>query len=115
MTVKETFFSVDVEDMPRAVAFYVGALGAEVVFESPGWTSLRIASVRVALALVPECTASRVGLHFSVSDLPGACSAVERAGGLVVSTPVEVAPGVVIARASDTEGNAFTLTASSMS
>lgn len=115
MSVKETFFSVDVDNMERGTAFYVNAFGAEVMFESPGWTSLRIAGVRVALALSPECAASRVGLHFSVSDLASARSAVERAGGLVASTPVEVAPGVVIVRATDTEGNTFTLTASTTS
>jgi predicted enzyme related to lactoylglutathione lyase len=113
MTVKETFFSLDVENMDRAIAFYVSAFGAEVAFRSPEWTSLRIAGVRVGLARVPECAASRVGLHFSVSDLASARSAVERAGGLVASSPVEVAPGVRNVRASDTEGNTFTLTASS--
>jgi predicted enzyme related to lactoylglutathione lyase len=106
----ETFFSVDVEDMQRAVTFYVNAFGAEVVFSSPGWTSVRIAGVRVALALSSECTASRVGVHFSVTDLASACVAVERAGGVLVSSPVEVAPGVTIVQATDTEGNTLTLT-----
>jgi predicted enzyme related to lactoylglutathione lyase len=114
MSVTETFFSVDVENMERGIAFYLGAFGAEVLFKSPAWTSLRIAGVRVALALTPECEASRVGLHFSVDDLASARSAVERAGGHIASTPVEVAPGVMIVRATDTEGNTFTLTARGM-
>jgi predicted enzyme related to lactoylglutathione lyase len=110
VSVTETFFSVEVEDMQRATAFYVHALGATVVFSSAGWSSLRIAGVRVGLALNLEHVASRVGLHFAVSDLTIARAEVERAGGFMASSPVEVAPGVVIVRCDDTEGNSFTLT-----
>ena len=108
--VTETFFSIDVEDMQRAVAFYVEAFGAEVAFSSSGWTSLRIAGVRVALALGLEGSRGRVGLHFAVSDLASAGLAVQRAGGSLESGSVEIAPGVVIMQATDTEGNTFTLT-----
>ncbi len=52
--VTETFFAVEVEDMQRAIAFYVSALGATVMFSSAGWSSLRIAGVRVGLALSSE-------------------------------------------------------------
>lgn len=106
----ETFFSIDVRDMPRATAFYVAALGAEVTFASADWTSLRIAGVRVALSLAAAPTGGRVGLHFAVGDLPAACADVERAGGHAVDPAIEVAPGVVIASMSDSEGNTFTLT-----
>ncbi len=115
MSVTETFFSVDVEDMQRATAFYVNALGATVVFSSAEWASLRIAGVRVGLALTSENMVSRVGLHFAVDDLTIARAEVERAGGCVVSSPVEVAPGVVIVRCDDTEGNTFTLTQNQLS
>ncbi|MBV9946673.1 MAG: hypothetical protein JOZ69_07490 [Myxococcales bacterium] len=54
--------------------------------------------------------AGDVGLHFVVRDLAQACAAVEHAGGSVASSPREVAPGVVVARVTDTEGNTFTLT-----
>jgi predicted enzyme related to lactoylglutathione lyase len=111
VSVTETFFSVDVKDMQRATALYVHALGATVVFSSVGWSSLRIAGVRVGLTLSPEHVASRVGLHFAVSDLTIARAEVERAGGFA-SSPVEVAPGVVIVRCDDSEGNSFTLTQS---
>ena len=97
--------------MPRAIAFYVNALGATVVFSSAGWSSLRIAGVRVGLALSSERTAS-VGLHFAVSDLAAARAEVEHAGGCIVSSAFEVAPGVVIVQCDDTEGNSFTLTQS---
>jgi predicted enzyme related to lactoylglutathione lyase len=105
----ETFFSVEVQDMRRATAFYVDALGATVAFASPGWTSLRIAGVRVALSLNPGHAASRVGLHFVVGDLAAARADVERAGGQSVGAPIEVGPGVIIADVTDSEGNTITL------
>lgn len=110
VSVTETFFSVNVEDMQRATAFYVQAFGATVLFSSPGWSSLRIAGVRVGLALAAEPTGGAVGLHFAVSDLAEATAAVERAGGCIASSPMEVAPGVVVVQVIDTEGNTFALT-----
>jgi predicted enzyme related to lactoylglutathione lyase len=113
VSVTETFFSVDVEDMARATAFYGYAFDATVLFSSARWCSVRIAGVRIGLALVQQAETKRVGLHFAVPDLADACARVERAGGFVASTPMEVAPGVVIVRVTDTEGNTFTLTAAS--
>ncbi|HEY8041229.1 MAG TPA: VOC family protein [Polyangiaceae bacterium] len=110
MMVVETFFSVGVTDMERATAFYAGALGATVAFATPAWSSLRIAGVRVGLALDPDHAPTRTGLHFAVTELATAIAGVERAGGHTVTPPVEVAPGVVIADVTDTEGNIFTLT-----
>ncbi len=109
MLVTETFLSVDALDMPRATAFYAGALGATVKFASPDWASLDIAGVRVALARSPGHEGGRTGLHFAVADLAAARANVERAGGRA-GPPVEVAPGVVIALCVDTEANGFTLT-----
>ncbi|MGZ3439307.1 MAG: VOC family protein [Polyangia bacterium] len=109
MTVTETFFSVDVDDMQRATAFYVGALAAEVMFASADWSSLRIAGVRLGLFRNPGHATGRIGLHFVVGDLAAARAAVERAGGRAGAPPSEVAPGVVIAEVTDPEGNTFTL------
>jgi predicted enzyme related to lactoylglutathione lyase len=109
-SVSETFFSVPVRDMQRATAFYVGALGATVAFASPDWSSLRIAGVRIGLARSAEHSGERTGIHFAVSNLSDAHAEVERAGGRVVQASVEVAPGVVISEAKDTEGNTFVLT-----
>jgi predicted enzyme related to lactoylglutathione lyase len=111
MTVTETFFSVEVDDMPRATAFYVGAFGALVAYATPGWSSLRIAGVRLGLALSPghDHAHGRVGLHFAVRDIPATCAEVERAGGRVLQPKIEVAPGVVQAWVVDTEGNSFAL------
>jgi predicted enzyme related to lactoylglutathione lyase len=111
MIVSETFFSVEVGDMQRATAFYVAALGAEVMFATSIWSSLRIAGVRIGLFHHAEQTGGRVGLHFAVSDLAAACADVERAGGSVVMPAREVGPGIVIAEVTDTERNAFTLRA----
>jgi predicted enzyme related to lactoylglutathione lyase len=109
MTVIEAFFSVEVDDMQRATAFYVDALGATVAFASPAWSSLRIAGVRVGLFLHPAHATGRVGLHFAVSDLAAARAQVERAGGRVVAASLEAAPGVVLAEVTDTERNTFML------
>ena len=110
VVVSETFFSVSVRDMGRAKAFYVGALGATVAYASAGWSSLRIAGVRIGLALGESNAGERTGVHFAVTDLAGAHGEIERAGGRVVHQSVEVAVGVVISEAMDTEGNTFVLT-----
>ena len=109
MAVVEIFFSVEVNDMERATAFYVAALDASVEFRSTTWSSLRIASVRVALFHHAKHTPSKIGLHFVVLDLETACAEVEHAGGRIVASTIEVAPGVVIAELTDTEGNSFTV------
>ncbi len=108
MTVQETFFSLHVVEMDRAVAFYTHAFGATVELTSPGWTSLRIAGVRVGLALVPSHEPARTGLHFVVTDLAMTSGAVVHAGGSVGEV-AEVAPEVFVAAATDTEGNTFAL------
>ena len=108
MAVTETFFSVAVCDMQRATHFYVEALGASVAFGSADWSSLWIAGVRLGLFRRPGHQPAQVGLHFVVSDLDGVRALIQGAGGQVGS-PSEVAPGVVVVSATDTEGNTFTL------
>jgi predicted enzyme related to lactoylglutathione lyase len=107
--VVETFFSIAVRDMERATNFYVTAFGARVSAALPFWSSLRVAGVRLGLALVQEHAGGTTGLHFGVIDLADARSCVERAGGRVVRASVEVAPGVVVSDVTDTEGNVFAL------
>jgi predicted enzyme related to lactoylglutathione lyase len=109
MTVTETFFSIDVDDMARAAAFYVGAFGATVAKATPMWSSLAVAGVRLGLFRNPAHVATRIGLHFAVSDLAAARADVVRAGGSIVTASLEPAPGVVIAIVTDTERNTFTL------
>lgn len=107
MRVEEMFFSIYVNDMDRAAAFYVDVLGATVDFASPTWSSLVIAGIRVSLVL-REHEPSPIGLHFIVDDVALACAAVVRSGGQVAAA-TEASHGTVIAEVSDSEGNAFTL------
>lgn len=107
--VAETFLSLVVADMDRATTFYSRSLGATTVWASPRWSSIRIAGVRIGLFADSAHGGGRVGLHFAVNDLAAACSSVERAGGKIVSSGSQVAPGVVVAEVSDTEGNIFSL------
>ncbi len=109
MTVLETFFAVGVTDMRRATDFDVRALRATVTYGSPGWSSLRIAGVRIGLYPRDESSGGSAGLHFVVRDFASASAEIERAGGRVVVPAREVAPGVVILDAMDTEGNTLTL------
>jgi predicted enzyme related to lactoylglutathione lyase len=107
--VTETFFSLQVEDMGRATAFYVDVFGAEARFATAQWSSLFVAQGRIGLFLNPGFAAGRTGLHFVVDDLERACDDVARRGGAVVTPPTEVAPGVVVADVRDTEGNVLSL------
>jgi predicted enzyme related to lactoylglutathione lyase len=109
MAVTETFFSIEVADMERATSFYIEALGAEVTFASPRWSSVWIAGVRIGLFLHPEAGGGRTGLHFVVDDLAAAREAVVRAAGSADARPIDAGNGIVIAEAADTEGNTFTL------
>jgi predicted enzyme related to lactoylglutathione lyase len=111
MSVTEMFFAVSERDMERAKKFYVEALEASVIFAVPQWTSLRIAGVRLGLFADSAYGGGMTGLHFAVSSLAQTCASIERAGGRAVSPAEEVAPGVVICQAADTEGNVFVMRA----
>lgn len=108
MHVDEVFFSVEVDDMQRAVAFYE-ALGARVSFSTPAWTSVYLAGVRLGLFCNPRHAEGRIGLHLVVRGLDAAFAEIERAGGGLVTAAREVAPGVVVAEVHDGERNTFTL------
>jgi predicted enzyme related to lactoylglutathione lyase len=107
--VVETFFAVAVNDMERARSFYAAVFGAEVTYASSGWTSIKIAGVRIGLYPREAPGADKMGLHFAVSDLAEACAAIERAGGRVLTREIDIAPGLRLAEVGDTEGNVFML------
>ena len=109
MPVTETFLALPIGEMDRATTFYVAAFGATVSFASSHWTSLHVAGVRIGLFPRGEEASTRTGLHFAVDDLAAASDAVAHAGGRILTPVTEVAPGVVVVDAADTEGNAFTL------
>lgn len=108
-SVAETFLRLGVADMNRATTFYIRSLGAVPIWTSPRWSSLKVAGVRIGLFADPQHRGNRVGLHFSVTNLGAACAAVEREGGSIVASASEVAPEVLVAEVSDTEGNIFSL------
>jgi predicted enzyme related to lactoylglutathione lyase len=91
--VDETFLSLSVADMDRAATFYSKSLGAVTTWASPRWSSLKVAGVRIGLFRNPEYGGGRVGLHFVVTDLDAACASIERAGGKIVATASQFAPG----------------------
>jgi predicted enzyme related to lactoylglutathione lyase len=105
--VEEMFFTIPVNDVERATAFYEDVLGARVDFTSPSWSSLVIAGIHVSLVL-REHEPSPIGMHFIVDDVALACAAVVRAGGQIAAA-TEASHGTVIAGVRDSEGNAFTL------
>lgn len=107
--VAETFLSINVADMDRAVTFYSRSLGATTKWISPRWSSLDVAGVRIGLFSKPGHGGGRVGLHFAVTNLHAACVSVAQEGGTIVTAASEVAPGVHVAEAADTEGNIFSL------
>lgn len=107
--ISETFFSLIVSDMDRAMKFYADSLGASTIWTSARWSSIEIAGVRLGLFADPAFDGGRVGLHFAVTDLQAAGASIERAGGRIEKHPYEVAPGVLVAEVADTEGNVFSL------
>ncbi len=107
--ISETFFSIHVQDMDRAMLFYKNALGAINKWSSPRWSSLEVAGVRIGLFSNSEHKGGRVGLHFAVTDLAEACASVEKEGGKTVSPASAVAPEVLVAEVADSEGNVFSL------
>jgi predicted enzyme related to lactoylglutathione lyase len=105
-----TYFIVYVVDMDRAVAFYK-AIGADVGFESPHWTSTVLGGVAVGLHPGAAGSTRDIGLGIDADDLDELCSTIEAAGGHIVERPIEKpGEGITIGRAQDTEGNVFTIT-----
>jgi predicted enzyme related to lactoylglutathione lyase len=110
MKVVETFFALEVAEMERAVRFWTEAMGASVEHATPDWTSLRLANVRIGLSHTPGFKGAHTGLHLAVTEYGDAAASLAAARGSIVSDPTEVAPGVVLMAARDSEGNGFTLT-----
>jgi predicted enzyme related to lactoylglutathione lyase len=110
VNVLETKCIVGVADMQRATRFYVDVFGADVEFESPWWSEIRVAGVSIGLHGGATGERHDSGLGFVVDDLDAACSAVEHAGGAVVSPPKErEGEGVTLATVADPEGNEVSL------
>ncbi len=106
------YFMLPVEDMDRAVEFYVAALGTEVRHTSPELSELHLGDVTLCLkgaAASPRAATRRAtGLMVEALDLPATCAAIIAAGGELVSLPGE---GRGPVEAADSEGNLFTVVA----
>ncbi len=108
MSVTRTYFTLNVADMARAIAFYEGVLGPVVRLRGAEWSELKLGDATVALHAAggrPRDT----GLVIEVDDLDAACDAVVAGGGTVASLPQPLPDGTRMADVVDTEGNGFAL------
>ena len=120
-----------VHDMERAKAFYTQTLDVSPSFESPGWTTLDLGAIQLALHILhpqseepsagereglaprieqPEAPLPHAGLNLLVDDIEAVQRDIERLGGRLVELR-EPGGGVPVRVASfvDCEGNGFEL------
>ena len=110
MAVTRTYFMIDVVDMGRAVTFYRGVLGTQVVrHESPSWSELKIGETTVALHAAAAPHPRFTALAVEVEDLRATYDGVLAHGGRVVDGPFTEPNGHLSYEVADTEGNTFTL------
>jgi len=109
-SVTRTYFTLNVEDMPRAVHFYREVLGPVIRYESEQWSDLKLGDATVALHASPGQPRD-TGLTVEVDELDAACSAVGLHGGRLLAGPEQRGP-IRAADVADTEGNTFTIVAS---
>lgn len=114
MNAREPMFIHYVGNMARAVAFYRGVLGLQVMMESPGWSMLRCGDCTIGLHQIypqqKEGLLPHAGLNLRVDDLDGAVDAVKAGGGEVVALrPASGGVPFNLALIRDTEGNALEL------
>jgi predicted enzyme related to lactoylglutathione lyase len=97
--------------MDRAVSFWREVFGCELRFGDDSWTELAANEATIALHGGHDGSRLRSSLSIEVDDIATACAALVAAGGAVVSGP-DRRPGepILLADATDTEGNRFMLT-----
>jgi predicted enzyme related to lactoylglutathione lyase len=100
------YFMLQVDDMDRAIGFYVGALGTELRHRSPELSELHVGDVTICLKAGAPAGRRATGLMLEVDDLAVARAAIVAAGGEVRSSPG--GPGAAL-EAADTEGNLLTI------
>lgn len=115
-----SFVSVPVDEIERAMAFYVAAFGMEVVSDARGpfgrWVMLGLegSETRVHLDQRPEGTPppGKPVLVLISTDLDADCAAIAEAGGKVLAEPSTAEWDENMSRAiiRDSEGNAVLLT-----
>lgn len=105
-----------VHDMERAKRFYREAFDVIADFESPGWTTLDLGSIKLALHILypgsrdPEAPLPHAGLNLQVDDIEAVVRDVDRLGGRLIELR-EPGGGVPdrVATFVDCEGNGFEL------
>ncbi len=104
-----------VSDMTRAKAFYSNVLGAPILVDSPGWSTLDIGGMELALHIsseseIGERIIPQAGLNIEVDSIEDALPDIERFGGRLIELrePSDNIP-VRLASCKDSEGNGFEL------
>jgi len=105
-----------VHDMKRAIGFYTRVFDVQTRFVSPGWTTLDLGAIELALHILypgskePEAPLPHAGLNLEVDHIEEMQGTIEACGGRLTElrepqggVPVRVATFV------DSEGNGFEL------
>ena len=105
-----------VYDMERASRFYCAAFDVAASFESPGWTTLDLGAIQLALHILhpgtaePERPLPHAGLNLNVDHIESVQAIIERHGGALLELR-EPQGGVPdrVATFRDPDGNGFEL------
>ena len=104
-----------VSDMDRAKTFYCEVFDVPTLVESPGWTTLDLGGMELALHIsskseIRERLIPQAGLNVEVNSIEEVLPEIERLGGRLVEIR-EPKAGIPVRLASceDSEGNGFEL------
>lgn len=105
-----------VHDMERAKRFYQSVFDVDVLFASPGWTTLNFGAIELALhILMPGAKDSErplphAGLNLEVDSIELLQTTIEKlGGGLLELREADANVPVRVAAFQDCEGNGFEL------
>lgn len=110
----EAFPIVSTADLARSLKFYVGLLGAAVVYQfpaegDPGYVGIALGSSHLGIGLDPTVAAGpdgqRLSLWVYADDCDAAIERLRSAGMQVVEEPATQPWGERIARVLDPDGN----------
>ena len=104
-----------VSDMTRAKTFYSNVFDAPILVDSPGWSTLDIGGMELALHIsseseIEERLIPQAGLNIEVESIEDVLPVVEQFGGRLIELrePGANIP-VRLASCKDSEGNGFEL------
>lgn len=120
MTVERAFPILLTRDLPSLVAFYAGALGADVVYRFPGedgdaYVALAIGGASLGVAFDPEAAPGpdRVAIWFYVDSVDATFSQAVAFGATALDPPADMPWGERVARVRDPDGNLLNFGAAS--